>query len=165
MKHWLYISWSNLKQWMCLRFSLHSTFKLAVHMQLSALKLRFDLKENGDSSVGRVADWKANRSTDAGSSPRYGKGFLSPRVNFQRRLQEITASVQLPRVVTYINICACVKDCKHWQPTPPPPPPTTSPESEAGDVFLLLIDDRLCSAILRSLEQTHCARMWFYVSD
>ena len=29
----------------------------------------------------------------------------------------------------------------------------------------LIIDDRLYSAILRSLEQTHCARMWFYVSD
>ena len=26
-------------------------------------------------------------------------------------------------------------------------------------------DDRLYSAILRSLEQTHCARMWFYMSD
>ena len=28
-----------------------------------------------------------------------------------------------------------------------------------------LIDYRLYSAILRSLEQTHCARMWFYMSD
>ena len=28
-----------------------------------------------------------------------------------------------------------------------------------------LIDVRLYSAILRSLEQTHCARMWFYMSD
>ena len=28
-----------------------------------------------------------------------------------------------------------------------------------------LIDDRLCSAILRSLEQTHCAHMWFFISD
>ena len=27
------------------------------------------------------------------------------------------------------------------------------------------IDVRLYSAILRSLEQTHCARMWFYMSD
>ena len=26
-------------------------------------------------------------------------------------------------------------------------------------------DDRLYSAILRSLEQTHCARMRFYMSD
>ena len=26
-------------------------------------------------------------------------------------------------------------------------------------------DDRLHSAILRSLEQTHCAHMWFYMSD
>ena len=26
-------------------------------------------------------------------------------------------------------------------------------------IFFLLIDDRLYSAILRSLEQTHCARM------
>ena len=29
----------------------------------------------------------------------------------------------------------------------------------------LFIDDRLYSAILRSLELTHCARMWFYMSD
>ena len=28
-----------------------------------------------------------------------------------------------------------------------------------------LIDDRLYSVILRSLEQTHCACMWFYMSD
>ena len=28
-----------------------------------------------------------------------------------------------------------------------------------------LIDDRLYNAILRSLEQTHCARMWFYMSE
>ena len=31
--------------------------------------------------------------------------------------------------------------------------------------FDWLIDDRLYSAILRSLEQTHCACMWFYMSD
>ena len=29
----------------------------------------------------------------------------------------------------------------------------------------LVDDDRLYSAVLRSLEQTHCARMWFYMSD
>ena len=28
-----------------------------------------------------------------------------------------------------------------------------------------LIDDSLYSAILHSLEQTHCARLWFYMSD
>ena len=28
-----------------------------------------------------------------------------------------------------------------------------------------MIDDHLYSAILRSLEQTHCARLWFYTSD
>ena len=32
----------------------------------------------GDSSVGRAADWKARCNTDAGSSPRCGKGFFSP---------------------------------------------------------------------------------------
>ena len=32
-------------------------------------------------------------------------------------------------------------------------------------VFPLLIDDHLYSAILRSLEQTHCARLWFYMGD
>ena len=30
---------------------------------------------------------------------------------------------------------------------------------------ILLIDDRLYNTILRSLEQTHCARMWLYVSN
>ena len=33
------------------------------------------------------------------------------------------------------------------------------------EVFDWLIDDHLYSAILRSLEQTHCARLWFNVSD
>ena len=33
------------------------------------------------------------------------------------------------------------------------------------DTMYFLIDVRLYSAILRSLEQTHCARMWFYMSD
>ena len=33
------------------------------------------------------------------------------------------------------------------------------------DKCSILIDDRLYSAILRSLEQTHCARLWFYMSD
>ena len=28
-----------------------------------------------------------------------------------------------------------------------------------------MIDDHLYSTILRSLEQTHCARLWFYMSD
>ena len=31
--------------------------------------------------------------------------------------------------------------------------------------YFWLIDDRLYRAILRSLEQTHCARRWFYMSD
>ena len=30
---------------------------------------------------------------------------------------------------------------------------------------LILIDDHLYSDFLRSLEQTHCARLWFYMSD
>ena len=33
------------------------------------------------------------------------------------------------------------------------------------DWVIDLIDDRLYSAILRSPEQTHCARMWIYMSD
>ena len=33
------------------------------------------------------------------------------------------------------------------------------------DAIYILIDDRLYSAILRSLEETHCACMWFYISD
>ena len=31
--------------------------------------------------------------------------------------------------------------------------------------LIFLIDDRLYSAILCSLQQTHCAHMWFYMSD
>ena len=31
--------------------------------------------------------------------------------------------------------------------------------------YLIDDDDHLYSAILRSLEQTHCVRMWFYMSD
>ena len=36
---------------------------------------------------------------------------------------------------------------------------------EANLAIDWLIDDHLYSAILRSLEQTHCARLWFYMSD
>ena len=32
-------------------------------------------------------------------------------------------------------------------------------------ILRVLIDDHLYSAILRSLEQTHCTCMWFYMSD
>ena len=32
-------------------------------------------------------------------------------------------------------------------------------------LFFGLIDDHLYSAILCSLEQTHCARLWFYMND
>ena len=37
----------------------------------------------------------------------------------------------------------------------------------APELWILdwLIDDRLYSAILRSLEQTHSARMWFYIQS
>ena len=40
-------------------------------------------------------------------------------------------------------------------------PPETAEIAEITKIF----DDRLYSAILRSLEQTHCARMEFYTSD
>ena len=32
-------------------------------------------------------------------------------------------------------------------------------------MYVALLSARLYSATLRSLEQTHCARMWFYMSD
>ena len=41
----------------------------------------------------------------------------------------------------------------------------TSTRHSVQTVFDWLIDDHLHSAILRSLEQTHCARLWFYMSD
>jgi len=34
-----------------------------------------------------------------------------------------------------------------------------------SQLFFWIDDDCLYSAILCSLEQTHCARMWFYMSD
>ena len=37
--------------------------------------------------------------------------------------------------------------------------------SSSCTIFFFFFDDRLYSAILRSLEQTHCARMRFYMSD
>jgi len=43
--------------------------------------------------------------------------------------------------------------------------PNALPLGQTGSLGCFLIDDRLFSAILRSLEQTHCARMWFYMSD
>ena len=47
------------------------------------------------------------------------------------------------RCMFHSHVCACLVDWKEE----------------------LFDDDRLYSAILRSLEQTHCARMWFYMSD
>ena len=38
-------------------------------------------------------------------------------------------------------------------------------KSKSLRFFDWLIDDHLYSAILHSLEQTHCARMWFYMSN
>ena len=32
-------------------------------------------------------------------------------------------------------------------------------------LYIFCIDDCLYRALLCSLEQTHCARMWFYMSD
>ena len=42
---------------------------------------------------------------------------------------------------------------------------TTSYHQKTTKHIDWLIDDHLYSAILRSLEQTHCARLWFYMSD
>ena len=53
------------------------------------------------------------------------------------------------------------KNCVMWQDQ------TTQCSCLNGEVNCgnWLIDDHLYSAILRSLEQTHCACMWFYMSD
>ena len=40
-----------------------------------------------------------------------------------------------------------------------------SKKSSFPVILGVLIDDRLYSAILCSLDQTHCARMWCYMSD
>ena len=54
-----------------------------------------------------------------------------------------------------------------WRKSSPPPYPRPHWASfvdrlhDLNMTYYWLIDDRLCSAILRSLEQTHCARMWF----
>ena len=64
---------------------------------------------DGDSSFGRASDSKARRNTDAGSSPRCGKGFFSFSAD------SLTLSVQSPCAVTYISIWA---HAKHWQPYP-----------------------------------------------
>ena len=45
------------------------------------------------------------------------------------------------------------------------PPLLSSSDLPEHNVQCFLIDDRLYSDILRSLEQTHCTRMWFYMSD
>ena len=67
----------------------------------------------GNSSVGRASDWKARRSTDAGSSPRWGQRFFSQS---QLPVQTLTVPVQPPCAIACINICTLVKNSTHWQP-------------------------------------------------
>ena len=65
------------------------------------------------SSVGRASDWKARRNTDAGSSPRCGKGFFSQSQLPVKTLLRCPYSP--PCAVACTNICAHVKNLKHWQ--------------------------------------------------
>ena len=62
-----------------------------------------------DSSGGRALGWKLRHSTDAGVIPQCRKGF-SPRVSFHIRP---FAAFPQPSC-TCINICARVKNPKHW---------------------------------------------------
>ena len=99
-------------------------------------------RRGGDSSVGRASNWHARCSTDMGSSPGAASDF-SLRVDFQCRLlgcpnspcvqsvqqeiflQESTSSTDswvsiqplcAIACIKLINICAHVKNPKHWQP-------------------------------------------------
>ena len=63
----------------------------------------FDIHIRGGSSVGGASDRKVRCNTDAGSSPRGGKG-LSPRVSLQCRLLRCPYS---PRVQSHaLRLCA-----------------------------------------------------------
>ena len=71
----------------------------------------------GDSSVGRASDWTAKHNTDAGSSPRCGKGFFFlflPESAFNA--DYLTVSVQPPCAIACINNCVHLKNPKHRQP-------------------------------------------------
>ena len=76
------------------------------------------------------------------------------------RFQQVCYSVsnytdlrQVPRLLLHIYICVCV--CVFTQ-------RIVNAAETVGKHFF---DDRLYSTILGSLEQTHCARMRFYMSD
>ena len=64
------------------------------------------------SPKGRESDCKAMSNTDAGSSPRCGKGFYSQSTS---SADSLTVPVQPPCAVACINICADIKNPKHWQ--------------------------------------------------
>ena len=55
---------------------------------------------SGDSSVGRASDWKSRRNTDAGSSPRCGKGFFS---QCQLSVQTLLRCPYSPCVLSYAS--------------------------------------------------------------
>ena len=90
----------------------------------------------GDSLVGRAADWKARRSTEAGSSPRSGKGFFLPesvlRCLYSPRVQS-HASTSVPTLqIAHTDICTYRHRHPHADPhkrtaintqTPAAPPP------------------------------------------
>ena len=48
---------------------------------------------------------------DAGSSLRCGKGIFSQSTNFSA--DYLTVSVEPPRAITFVNICALVRNPKH----------------------------------------------------
>ena len=64
------------------------------------------------SSVARASD---RHAAEAGSIPRCGEGFyfFSPESTFSA--DSLTVSVQTPCAIACSNICANVKDAKHWQ--------------------------------------------------
>ena len=75
------------------------------------------MRASGDSSVGKVSDWKARRNTDAGSNPRCSKGFFfSPWDNFPCRLSYAVSAQSRVCNRTQSTSVHTLKDPKHWGP-------------------------------------------------
>ena len=98
-----------------------------------------------------------------------GKQWHEDRKGVKKRMASVLSSLSLSWLLHIHAFMSSVHDCRScvrlcmsfggvdfW-----------SWVSSAKSWWLIdwLIDDHLYSAILRSLEQTHCARLWFYMSD
>ena len=95
----------------CFPYQRRYTSTLSLSLPLLLLLMVERIRRRGCSSVGRASD---RHDVEPGSIPWCGKGFFVPESTFSA--DSLTVSAKPSCAVACINICAHVKDSKHWQP-------------------------------------------------